>query len=92
VRSGRAVADMNDFPVAAYAAKTLGGGGQFEVVGQQIEAGPYGIGVLKDNTQLRDALQAALKAVIADGTYDQILQKWNVTQGALKTATINGGQ
>lgn len=92
VRSGRAVADMNDFPVAAYAAKTLGGGNEFEVVGEQIGAGPYGIGVLKDNTQLRDALQGALKAVIADGTYDQILQKWNVTKGALKTAAINGGQ
>lgn len=92
VRSGRAIADMNDFPVAAYAAKTLGGGNEFEVVGEQIGAGPYGIGVLKDNTQLRDALQGALKALIADGTYDQILQKWNVTKGALKTAAINGGQ
>jgi polar amino acid transport system substrate-binding protein len=92
VRSGRAVADMNDFPVAAYAAQTIGAGKDFEVVGQQIGAGPYGIGVRKDDTQLRDALQAALKAVIADGTYDQILQKWNVTKGALKTAAINGGQ
>jgi polar amino acid transport system substrate-binding protein len=47
--------------------------------------------VLKTNTELRDALQAALKAVIADGTYDQILAKWNVTAGALKTAAINSG-
>jgi polar amino acid transport system substrate-binding protein len=92
LRSGRSVADMNDFPVAAYAAQTVGGGNDFEVVGEQIGAGPYGIGVRKDDTQLRDALQEALKAIIADGTYTQVLQKWNVSQGALTTAAINGGQ
>ncbi|HZD67845.1 MAG TPA: ABC transporter substrate-binding protein [Actinomycetes bacterium] len=92
LRTGRAVADMNDFPVAAYAAQTVGGGNDFQVVGEQIGAGPYGIGVRKDDTQLRDTLQEALKAVIADGTYARILQKWNVSQGALTTADINGGQ
>jgi polar amino acid transport system substrate-binding protein len=91
IKSGRAAADMNDFPVAEYNAKVSGGGSDFEVVGEQISAGPYGIGFNKDDTQMRDAVQAALKAIIADGTYDQILQKWNVNQGALKTAAINGG-
>ena len=92
VKSGRAVADMNDLPVAAYTAQTSGGGNDFEVVaGQQYDAGPYGIGVRKDDTQLRDAIQAALKAIIADGTYQQILEKWGVTTGALTTATVNGG-
>ena len=41
--------------------------------------------------ELRDVLQVALKAVIADGTYDQILAKWSVSAGALKTAAIDGG-
>jgi polar amino acid transport system substrate-binding protein len=92
VKNGRAVANLEDFPVAAYNAQTSGGGNDFTAVDVPgIAPGDYGIAVLKTNSQLRDALQAALKAVIADGTYDQILQKWNVSAGALKTAAINSG-
>ncbi len=89
VRTGRAVADLNDFPVAAYIAEKSKG--NFEVVGQQFNTAPYGIAVPKTATQLRDAIQAALKAIVADGTYDKILQKWQVEKGAFTTATINGG-
>jgi polar amino acid transport system substrate-binding protein len=89
VKNGRAVADMNDFPVAAYTAQQ---DPSFEVVGEQIEAGPYGIAVRKDDTQLRDALKAAMEAIIADGTYKQVLDKWKVAQGAVTEVTINGGQ
>ena len=90
VKIGRAVAIVEDSPVASYNAKTSGGGADFETVGEIIDVGSYGIAVPSDNTELRDALQAALKAIIADGTYDKILEKWGVTNGALKTATING--
>jgi polar amino acid transport system substrate-binding protein len=91
LKIGRSDADMNDFPVAAYNAKTSGGGNDFQVTGQQFQSAPYGVAFTKDNTQLRDAVQSALKAIIADGTYDQILSKWAVSAGALKTADINGG-
>jgi polar amino acid transport system substrate-binding protein len=91
LKQGASVADLNDFPVAAYNAKTSGGGKDFEVVGDQIEAGPYGIAVSKDNTQLRDALQAAVSAIIKNGDYAKIMQKWNVTDGAVTEAKINGG-
>ncbi|AWT45436.1 MULTISPECIES: ABC transporter substrate-binding protein [Streptomyces] len=91
LKQGASVADLNDFPVAAYNAKTSGGGKDFEVVGEQIEAGPYGIGVSKGNTQLRDAIKAALDAIIKNGEYQKILEKWNVTDGAVTEAKINGG-
>ncbi|MFE0516258.1 ABC transporter substrate-binding protein [Streptomyces sp. NPDC058964] len=91
LKQGASVADLNDFPVAAYNAKTSGGGKDFEVVGDQIEAGPYGIAVGKENTQLRDALQAAMAAIIKNGDYQKILEKWNVTQGAVTEAKTNGG-
>jgi polar amino acid transport system substrate-binding protein len=91
LKIGRSDADLNDFPVAAYNAKTSGGGNDFQVTGQQFQSAPYGIAFSKDSTQLRDAVQLALKAIIADGTYDQILSKWGVSAGALKTADINGG-
>ncbi|MFF4120705.1 ABC transporter substrate-binding protein [Streptomyces sp. NPDC001714] len=91
LKQGASVADLNDFPVAAYNAKTSGSGKDFEVVGDQIEAGPYGIAVNKENTQLRDAIQAAVAAIIKSGDYQKILDKWNVTQGAVTESKINGG-
>lgn len=91
IKNGRAVADMNDFPVAAYNAKTASNGNDFQVVGEQIEAGPYGVGFRKEDSQLRDAVQEAFKAIIADGSYDKVLAKWNVEKGNLKTAAVNGG-
>ncbi|GAA2123938.1 transporter substrate-binding domain-containing protein [Streptomyces synnematoformans] len=91
VKQGRAVADLNDFPVAAYNARESGGGEDFEVVGEQIDAAPYGIAVSKDNPELRDALAEALDAIIENGEYQKVLEKWNVENGGVDKATINGG-
>ncbi|MFH0520854.1 ABC transporter substrate-binding protein [Streptomyces sp. M41] len=92
LRAGGAAAGSSDFPVAAYAVKTSGGGNDFQLVGEQVEAAPYGIAVAKTNTQLRDALKAALDAIIENGEYDKIIKKWGVEDGAVKEATINGGK
>ncbi|GAA3640915.1 ABC transporter substrate-binding protein [Streptomyces chitinivorans] len=92
VKQGRAVADINDYPVAAYNAKTSGGGEDFEVVGDQIDAAPYGIAVSKENTELRDAIKAALDAIIENGEYQKVLEKWEVTDAGVEEATVNGGK
>lgn len=92
VKAGGAVADLNDFPVTAYVAKTSGGGNDFEVAGQQADVGLFGIAVSKENTQLRDALKEALDAIIKDGSYAKVLEKWNVKDSAVPSATINAGK
>ncbi|MFD8733914.1 ABC transporter substrate-binding protein [Streptomyces sp. NPDC059618] len=91
LKSGAVVADVADYPAVAYAAKTAGGGKDFEVVGDQIDPGPYGIAVLSSNSALRDAIQAALDAAIRDGSYGKVLDKWNVSDGAVTDAQINAG-
>ncbi|MCR6490170.1 ABC transporter substrate-binding protein [Amycolatopsis sp. OK19-0408] len=92
LRTGRVAAILNDLPSAVYISRTAGEGKFFEVVpGEPIEGGPYGIGVNKQNTALRDSVQKALQALIADGTYGKILQAWGVEQGAIKEAAVNGG-
>ncbi|MFJ4769067.1 ABC transporter substrate-binding protein [Streptomyces uncialis] len=92
LRSGGADAGSSDFPVAAYAVKTSGGGKDFELVGEQVEAAPYGIAVAKGNDELRDAVQAGLDAIIKNGEYDKIIAKWGVEAGAVKEAVVNGGK
>ncbi|WP_405388673.1 ABC transporter substrate-binding protein [Streptomyces sp. NBC_01102] len=92
VKSGGAVAGVNDYPVAVDMARKAGGGNDFEVVGEQVDAGPFGIAVNKDNTELRDVLKEAVDAIIADGSYQKVLDKWGAGTGAIDKAAVNGGK
>ncbi|MEV6207583.1 ABC transporter substrate-binding protein [Kitasatospora sp. NPDC051914] len=90
--AGRADADLNDYPVAAYvAAKGGPNGTKFEVVGAQLQPSPYGIAVSKENTELRDVLVKAINQLIRTGEYENILKKWEVSGGAVQNAVVNGG-
>ncbi|MCY7290269.1 MAG: ABC transporter substrate-binding protein [Cryobacterium sp.] len=96
VRSGKAIADVVDSAVAAYAAQTAGDGKMFEVVRDPSNPAGYdpvytGIGVLKKDSELSKALLLALEAVIADGSYEEILDKYSMTDYAVDAAGINLG-
>jgi polar amino acid transport system substrate-binding protein len=92
VKSGGAVAGVNDYPVAIDMARKADGGNAFEVVGEQVDAGPFGIAVNKDNKELSAALEEAVNAIIEDGTYKTILEKWGAESGAIDKAAVNGGK
>lgn len=92
LRSGGADAGSSDYPVAVHTVRTSGGGKDFQLVGKQVQAAPYGIAVSKSNTQLRDALKAAMDRLIQDGTYAKIVKRWGVQNGAVKQAGINLGK
>ncbi len=93
VQTGRVSAFLGNSPVMVYLAETAGEGKIFDVVrDKEYQQEPVGITVAKDNTALRDALQKALNAMIVDGSYRKILEKYGIEAGALKSATINAGR
>jgi polar amino acid transport system substrate-binding protein len=88
VSSGRATFGFVDSQIAGYIASTSAG--LFKVVGNAIEVAPYGIATPKTSagSGLAKAVQAAVKTLIANGTYHAILAKWGVTGGALTSSKI----
>jgi polar amino acid transport system substrate-binding protein len=97
VTSGKAQAQMDDQSVAAYTVKTFNNGNTFVLlqdptIATTFSNGIIGVGVPKSDTQLRDAVQKALQALITDGTYAQILNKYNEGSLAVTSALVNQGK
>jgi polar amino acid transport system substrate-binding protein len=85
--SGKDVAMLADSPVSAYAVQQTKG--QLALVGPIYGSAPYGYVVAKDQTDLAQALQGAVQALISDGTYKTVLSKWAVDAGAITTSAVN---
>ncbi|HEV2347176.1 MAG TPA: ABC transporter substrate-binding protein [Actinocrinis sp.] len=85
--SGRADGVLADSPVAAYAAQQSGG--KFIISGQPYGTAPYGIAIPKGNG-MAPAVLAALKALMANGQYTQIMTKWGIQAGAITNPVIDG--
>jgi polar amino acid transport system substrate-binding protein len=92
VRSGRAEFGFLDSQIADYVVSTSKG--VFKSVGSAVNVAPYGIATPKTTAGagLAKAIEAAVKTLIANGTYGAILNKWGVSAGALPASkiTING--
>ena len=86
--SGRVDAGFADTPVADYAVKQSDG--KFKLSpAPSIANAPYGIAMAKDSG-LQQPVLAAVKKLMADGTYKQILDYWGLQSIAISNPTING--
>jgi polar amino acid transport system substrate-binding protein len=85
--SGRADVGMADSPVAAYQVKQSDGA--FKLGPKPYGTAPYGIAIPKDSGMAKPVL-AGIKALMADGTYKSILEKWGIASGAISDPVING--
>lgn len=92
LRTGRAVAVLNDTPPAAHLITDQQTKANYQLASDvQYEPGLYGIAVAKGNTALRNALRDALERLIRSGTYAELLQRWGLTTGAVTASTVNAG-
>jgi polar amino acid transport system substrate-binding protein len=87
VSSGRADVGFVDSQVAGYIVKQSNG--QFTQTGTAFEVAPYGIALPKGNG-MAQAVLAAMKALMSNGTYTKILNQWGVQSGAITNSVING--
>ncbi|GAG28441.1 unnamed protein product, partial [marine sediment metagenome] len=87
VVSGKDDAELADSPVVAYAVQQTNG--QLELLGDVYDSAPYGYVVPKDATDFAQVLADAVSALIADGSYQQVLEKWGVQDGAISDPTVN---
>ncbi|MCD2175018.1 ABC transporter substrate-binding protein [Rhizobium sp. C4] len=92
IKSGGADAMLSDAAGLAYIAQTVDGGKAYDFsVYTDFENPrfPLGVAVPKNNNQLRDAMQAALQALIDNGTYAKIMDKYDIKALSVDKITIN---
>jgi polar amino acid transport system substrate-binding protein len=95
--SGEADAFLSDQPAAQWAVRQGGGPigaasttttKQLTFAGSSYDVQPYGLAFDPEQTELAQAFVAALKQLVADGSYGQILEFWSVEDGAIPAEEI----
>ncbi|MBA3877341.1 MAG: ABC transporter substrate-binding protein [Anaerolinea sp.] len=78
---GRVDAYATDAPVLVY--YQTQNPGKFELVGDLIEPGPIGIGVRKEDSELKTAVAKVIDDMYAEGLMKQIVDKWGMTNAVI---------
>jgi polar amino acid transport system substrate-binding protein len=87
VLAGQADVGFVDSQIAGYIVATVHG---FKLVGSAVNVAPYGIATPKTTAGegLAVAIQAAIKTLIANGTYAAILSHWGVSSGGVGASSV----
>jgi polar amino acid transport system substrate-binding protein len=84
----RAQAMLADSPVIDYAITQTNGA--LQAVGDPYDSAPYGIAIKKGQGTYDQAVQGAVQALIDDGTFKKILDKWKLNPvGVIAKSEIN---
>jgi polar amino acid transport system substrate-binding protein len=94
VESGQADAGFLDSQVAGYVVATAKG--IFKLTGSPVNVAPYGIATAKtpSGLQLAKSIDAAMKTLVANGTYNAILKQWGAQSGEIPASQmiLNGAK
>jgi len=83
---GQVDAMSADSPITEYAIHQQEA--KIQAAGKTFDIAPYGFATAKGG-ELTDVIKNTLQALIEDGTYTKILQKWGVEDGAVTAADVN---
>ena len=86
LKQGGVQAALDDSPVAAYFVKQTPD--QLDLAGPPFKTNPEGIAIDPKNGELVKAVQQAMMAIYRDGSYRQILTKWNLLDGEIPASQI----
>ena len=84
---GQADAMLADSPITQYQVKQ--NGDKLQLAGDVYDAAPYGYAIGKNQGSLKEAVQGAVNALIQDGTYTKVLDKWGLADGAISESQVN---
>ena len=87
VAGGKADLWFSDSPVVDYAEKQSKG--RVQPIGKVVDSTPKAAIVAKNDTQLADAIHAAIQKLIDDGTMKKILAKWGTEESFISESQLN---